>query len=77
MAPATSTTDSAACITSSAFCGSAEWSRVLRLAPRSASTGLRRVASHAGARPNRSPVSSDSPKANPRTGIEGVVLKGR
>ena len=39
IAPASSTTDSVACSTTSAFCGAEERSRVERLTPRSASAG--------------------------------------
>ena len=50
---------------------------MLRPAPRSASIGLVRVANHAGAAPNRMPVTSASVNANARTAGAGVVSIGR
>ena len=65
-----------ACTTTNAFWGRELRSRVLRLAPRSASAGLARDVSHAGAVPKSSPVISDNPKAKARMGSEGVALMG-
>ena len=51
VAPATNTTDKAACTISSALRANPEWSVVLRPEPRKASTGSVRVANQAGAAP--------------------------
>ena len=72
-APATRTTDSAACKINNPLCGFEEASRVLRLTPRNASTGFVVVANQAGAVPKITPVSSDKVKANAITGSDGLV----
>ena len=76
-APATSTTDKVACSTSKALREKEELSRVLRLAPRRASTGSVRVANHPGAVPKTTPVTNDNPNAKANTGGEGAVSIGR
>ena len=75
-APISRTADSATCSTTSDRCASDDRSRVERPAPRKASAGSDRAISHAGARPNTTPVSSDSRKAKPSTGSDGAALMG-
>ena len=49
---------------------------VERFAPRKASTGFDLTVTHAGATPNRMPVSNETPRAKPSTGSEGIALIG-
>ena len=75
VAPATSTTDSVACTTSSAVRANDERSPVLRPAPRSASIGSVRVANQAGAAPKTMPVTSARPNANASTSGDGLTCR--
>ena len=70
------TSESAAWNITSVFLGSEPAPAVERLVPRSASIGSTRVAIHAGAMLNASPVNSDVINANSRIGTEGDALMG-
>ena len=73
---ASSTSDNAACNTTSDFCGKVDRLPVERLAPRRISAGSKRAEIHAGATPNTTPVKSESKKAKPMTTSEGAVWMG-
>ncbi len=75
-APTSSTSDSAACNTTSPRCRRETPAAVVRAPLRSASTGSACAAIHAGATPNNTPVSSDSPHANPITASDGLAWIG-
>src|ERR1022692_1720342 len=72
VAPATRTTDRVACTTTSALLANEERSVVPRPDPRNASAGSVRVANHAGAAPNTTPVASASPNAKPKIRSDGA-----
>ena len=74
--PATSTTESVACTTSSALRANEARSPAVRPEPRSASIGSVRVANHAGAVPKSSPVTSARLVAKASTSGDGVVSIG-
>ncbi len=72
-APTSSTSESAACRTTSDRCSHPEWSVVDRFDPRNASAGSECEVTHAGAIPKTNPVTSESPNANAKTGTEGFA----
>ena len=75
-APTSSTSDNAVCTTTSPRCNSEAPPLVVRDPVRRASAGSAFAAIHAGAMPNRIPVTSDNPNANPSTSGDGLASIG-